>query len=248
MSLKAKFTAELFGTAVFIMIGICVNAMFTLFDANGTYTSIALGWGLALMVGVYVAGAVSGAHLNPAVTIAMAVIGKMPVRDVVPYIVAQFIGAFIGAAIAFGVYYTKWLSMDIWLENTIGVFATFPAIKDSIVPGFVDQIVGTAVLLIGILAITNQNAGDLYAKRIAPLAIGLLLATIAFSFGGLHGFAINPARDLSPRFFAWLVGFSNTGFGDIGIWIVPVVAPVIGGVVGAVLYRYSIGCFLNKKN
>jgi glycerol uptake facilitator protein len=259
-----EFMAELLGTMVLILFGCGVVAMVVLFGSNppvpgevvkGGYTNITLGWGLAVTFGIYIAGTISGAHLNPAVTLAMAVTKRMPWSKVPHYFAGQFIGAFLGAALMFAVYYPKWITVDPALDHTTGIFCTFPAVP-GFWPGFFDQVVGTALLLGLILAVVDKlNA--LPGSNMAPFIIGLIVVAIGISFGGMNGYAINPARDLGPRFFAFLAGFKNNGFymNDPSgaavssiIWLVPVVGPLVGGVLGAIAYDVTIGRTLVAAN
>jgi glycerol uptake facilitator protein len=249
---KSKYLAELLGTFVLILFGCGVVAMVVLFATpqnsiivNGGYTNIILGWGFAVMLGIYVAGSVSGAHLNPAVTISMALTKRMPWCQVIPYIVSQLIGAFLGALVVFIVYYYKWIEFDPMFKNTAGIFATFPAVNN-FASGFIDQVVGTFLLIFLILAITDEHSAN-NPKHLAPLFIGILVMAIGASFGGMHGYAINPARDLGPRFFAFVAGFQNTGFDNINAWLVPIVGPIVGGVIGAYMYDCTIGKALKQK-
>ena len=202
-----EFMAEVLGTMVLILFGCGVVAMVVLFGSNpsvpgevvkGGYTNIVLGWGLAVTFGIYVAGAVSGAHLNPAVTLAMAVTGRMPWNKVFHYVVAQFIGAFIGGGLVFAVYYAKWIQVDPALDHTTGIFCTFPAVP-GFWPGFIDQVVGTALLLGLILAVIDKlNAQP--GSNLAPIVIGLIVVAIGISFGGMHGYAINPRARYGAAF------------------------------------------------
>ncbi|GAA5512792.1 glycerol uptake facilitator protein [Deinococcus carri] len=249
-SVGQEFMAELLGTMVLILFGVGVVAMVVIFAStnppiagqvvNGGYTNITLGWGFAVLMGIFIAGTISGAHLNPAVTIALAATGRFPWAKVLPYIVAQFIGAFLGAAIVFAVYHAKWLGFDPELSRTAGVFSTFPAVP-GFWPGFIDQVVGTALLMGLILAIgdkLNNAAGAAWGG----LAVAFVVMAIGMSFGGMHGYAINPARDLGPRLFSVVAGFKNNGLTDgSGIWIVPVVGPIVGAIVGAFIYDLFIG-------
>jgi len=244
-----EFWAEFFGTMVLILFGCGCCAMVALFGSNppipgeivkGGYTNICLGWGLAVTFGIYIAGTISGAHLNPAVTLAMAVTGRLPWGKVPHYVVAQFLGAFAGASLMFAVYYPKWIVADPTFEHTAWVFSTFPAV-DGFWPGFFDQVVGTALLLGLILAVVDKlNA--LPGSNLAPFIIGLIIVAIGISFGGMNGYAINPARDLAPRFFSVLAGFKNNGLTDGTMhWLPPVVGPLVGGVLGALAYDFTIG-------
>jgi glycerol uptake facilitator protein len=253
-----EFMAEFLGTMVLILFGCGCVAMVVLFGSNppipgevvkGGYTNITLGWGLAVTFGIYIAGTVSGAHLNPAVTLAMCVTGRMPWIKFPHYVLGQFLGAFAGAALMFGVYYPKWITVDPALDHTTGIFCTFPAVP-GFWPGFFDQVVGTALLLGLILAVVDKlNA--LPGSNMAPFIIGLIVVAIGISFGGMNGYAINPARDMGPRLFALVFGFKNNGFymadpttgAQVSsmIWLVPVVGPLVGGVLGALAYDVTIG-------
>jgi glycerol uptake facilitator protein len=243
-----EFAAELLGTMVLILFGCGVVAMVTLFPSappvpgeivKGGYTNVTLAWGLAVVMGIYVAGTVSGAHLNPAVSVALAATGRFPWRKVPHYVAGQMIGAFMGAAVVFAVYHSKWIQHDPGLQSTAGVFATFPAVP-GFWPGFLDQVVGTALLLGLILAI-GDKLNYPQGAPFAPLVVGLVVVAIGMGFGGMHGYAINPARDLGPRLFSLLAGFKNTGFRDTTIWTVPVLGPLVGGVLGALIYDAVIG-------
>ncbi|EYB69495.1 MIP family channel protein [Deinococcus phoenicis] len=242
-----EFMAELLGTMVLILFGVGVVAMVTIFASTnpvipgeivkGGYVNVTLGWGFAVLMGIFIAGTISGAHLNPAVTIALAATGRFPWSKVLPYIVAQMIGAFLGAAIVFAVYHAKWIGFDPELARTAGVFSTFPAVP-GFWPGFVDQVVGTALLVGLILAIgdkLNNPAGAAWGG----LAVAFVVMAIGISFGGMNGYAINPARDAGPRIFAVLAGFKNTG--DLNVWLVPIIGPIVGGVLGAFIYDFIIG-------
>jgi glycerol uptake facilitator protein len=252
-----EFMAEFLGTMVLILFGCGVVAMVVLFGSNpaipgevvkGGYTNVTLGWGLAVTFGIYIAGTISGAHLNPAVTLAMCVTGRMPWSKAFHYILGQFLGAFAGAALVFAVYYPKWIIADPTLSHSAGVFSTFPAVE-GFWPGFFDQVVGTALLLGLILAVVDKlNA--LPGSNMAPFIIGLIVVAIGISFGGMNGYAINPARDLAPRLFALIAGFKNNGFfmNDASgvatasiLWIPPVIGPIVGGILGALAYDVTIG-------
>ena len=260
-----EFMAELLGTMVLILFGCGVVAMVVLFGSTpaipgevvkGGYTNITLGWGLAVTFGIYVAGTISGAHLNPAVTIAMCATKRMSWSKAPHYILGQFIGAFLGAALVFAVYYPKWITVDAGLDHTAGIFSTFPAVP-GFWPGFFDQVVGTALLLGMILAVVDKlNA--LPGSNMAPFIIGLVVVAIGISFGGMHGYAINPARDMGPRLFALIAGFKNNGFfmadpttgAQVAsmVWFVPVIGPIVGGLCGAFAYDLTIGAALVKAN
>ena len=251
-----EFIAEFLGTFVLILFGCGSVAMAVLFASvppipgevvNGGYTNVVLGWGLAVTMGIYVSGTISGAHLNPAVTVAFAVTGRFPWAKCGHYIGAQFLGAFLGAALVFAVYHGKWIQVDAELDHTTGVFATFPEVA-GFWPGFLDQVVGTA-LLVGLILAVVDKFNTPPGSNLAPLIIGLIVVAVGISFGGMHGYAINPARDLGPRLFAVVAGFKNNGLTDgTGVWLPPVIGPLIGGVVGALIYDVLIGRFLLRAN
>src|SRR5882672_9831350 len=249
--LLAEVTAEFLGTFVLILLGTGVVAMVVLFPSqtpgeiiHGGYTNITLGWGLGVTMGIYVAGKISGAHLNPAVTLALAVFRGFPWRKVLPYSFAQVAGAFFAAALVYRNYLPAFQQFDPHLEKTAGIFTTFPAFPNLPQAGFLDQVIGTALLLMLILASTDEfNMPP--GSNMAPLMVGLVVVAIGMSFGAMHGYAINPARDFGPRLFTVVAGFRNNGLTDGAcIWWVPVVAPLLGGLLGAAVYDFGIRRFL----
>lgn len=252
-SLWAQLLAEFLGTFVLILFGTGVVAMVVLFPSkipgeivHGGYTNITLGWGLGVTMGIYVAGSISGAHLNPAVTLTLAVFRGFSWKKVVPYSIAQTIGAFAAAAVVYRNYLPAFHQVDPTLERTAGVFTTFPAFPGLPSAGFLDQVIGTALLLLLIFAITDE----LHAvppANLTPVMIGLVVVAIGISFGGMHGYPINPARDFGPRLFTVLAGFRNNGLTDnTGVWWVPILAPLLGGLIGAAIYDFAIRRFLFK--
>jgi len=253
-SLWGEMLAEFLGTLVLIALGDGVVAMVTLFgpkDASagaviqGGYTNVTLGWGLAVMMGIIVAGRVSGAHFNPAVTLAMAVFRGFPWRKVLPYSAAQIAGAFAGAALVYVNYLPAFDAYDLDRTKTVGVFATFPFPGASWGFGLLDQIVGTAFLVGLILAIVDPDNQPV-PPGLQPFAIGLVVVAIGICWGGMHGYAINPARDFGPRLFTLAAGFKNTGF-DGPAWWVPVVGPLAGGLLGALLFDRIIRPYLPAR-
>jgi glycerol uptake facilitator protein len=249
-SLAAELIAEFLGTLVLILFGAGVVCMVVLFSkpgevAHGGYTNITLGWGLGVTMGIYVAGKISGAHLNPAVTVALAVFRGFPWRKVVPYSIVQTAGAFVAAAIVYWEYRPAFHAADPGLDHTAGVFTTFPTYPGLPYAGFLDQVIGTALLLLMIFALgdeRNQPPGIL-----GPALVGLVVVAIGMSFGGLHGYAINPARDFGPRLFTVLAGFRNNGLtdGTNAFWV-PIAGPLVGGVIGAAAYELGIRRFLPR--
>ena len=250
-TLLAELLAEFLGTLVLILFGNGVVAMVVLFPSknpgeviHGGFTNITLGWGLGVTMGIYVAGKISGAHLNPAVTLSLAAFRGFPWRKVLPYSLAQTAGAFVAAALVYWNYLPAFRQTDPLLERTAGIFTTFPAFPAFPHAGFLDQVIGTGLLVLLVLAITDEfNAPP--GANLTPLMIGLVVVAIGISFGGMHGYAINPARDLGPRLFTVVAGFRNNGITDgTRVWWVPVVAPLIGGLIGAAVYDWGIRRFL----
>jgi glycerol uptake facilitator protein len=249
--LMAELLAEFLGTFVLILFGVGVVAMVVLFPSgnagetiHGGFTNITLGWGLAVTMGIYVAGKISGAHLNPAVTLALAVFRRFPWIKVLPYSLAQIAGAFCAAALVYRNYLPAFHNFDPLLERSAGVFTTFPAFPALPQAGFLDQVIGTALLLLLIFAITDEfNMPP--GANFAPLMIGLVVVAIGMSFGGMHGYAINPARDFGPRLFTAVAGFRNNGLTDgTHVWWIPIVAPLLGGLICAATYDLLIRPFV----
>ncbi|ETV91859.1 hypothetical protein H310_13679 [Aphanomyces invadans] len=209
----------------------------------GDWMSISIGFGIALMLGIYVSGGVSGGHLNPAVSITMAVFKKLEWSYVPYYIGGQTAGAFLGAVFVYLGYRPAFVDLNIWDQTTAGIFATYPKPHMTLLEGFIDEIVGSFLLLLGIFAITDKrnNPADVGSR---PAIIGMLLAGIAMSFGYNTGFALNPARDFGPRFFTLIAGWGGNVFvyGNGYFWV-PMFAPVFGGLAGAFVYTYCIERF-----
>jgi len=240
--------AEFLGTFVLIAFGAGVVAQNVLSRGqNGSYLAINIAWGLAVTLGCYVAGGVSGAHMNPAVTLAVAVHRGFPWRKVPAYVLAQVAGAFAGAAVAFVTYREAFDAFDGGLRQvsgsqaTAGIFSTYPQPFLSIAGGFVDQVVGTALLLAVIFAL-GDSRNQPPAPGTAPVVVGLLVVAIGMAFGFNAGYAINPARDLGPRLFTAIAGWGGDVFrAGNGWWWVPLVAPPLGGILGGFVYDAFIG-------
>jgi MIP family channel proteins len=239
--------AEFFGTFVLIMFGVGVVAQVVLGGGkNGEYLSINLGWGLAVTMAVYVAGGVSGAHLNPAVTLALAAWRGFPWGKVLPYVLAQTAGAFVAAAVVYGTYHEALAHFDGGVRQvtgelgTAGIFATYPQPWLSTFGGLIDQIVGTA-LLIGVLFAIGDQRNQAPAPYIAPFIVGLLVVLIGATYGLNAGYAINPARDFGPRLFTAIGGWGSDVFrAGNSWWWVPIVGPCLGGLLGGFLYDLFI--------
>jgi MIP family channel proteins len=240
--------AEFLGTFVLIVLGVAVVAQVNLGGGNnGQYLSINIGWGLAVTMAVYVAGGVSGAHLNPAVTVAAAAWRGFPWARVAPYIVAQTAGAFVAAAVVFATYHDALNHFDGGVRQvtgalgTAGIFATYPQPWLSTFGGLIDQIVGTAILVGVIFGITDER-NMAPPKGVGPIAVGLLVLVIGATYGLNAGYAINPARDFGPRLFTCVAGWGSGVFtAGHGWWWVPIVGPLIGGVLGGAVYDAAIG-------
>ena len=252
--LLAEVVAEFIGTMVLLALGGGVVAMVVLFGSgvpgevvSGGWTNITLGWGLAVTFGVYLSVRISGGHLNPAVTLALAVFRGFPWRKVIPYCLAQVAGAFAGSALVFFNYREAIARFDPGLEKTAGIFTTFPAFPDVPAAGFFDQVIGTALLLLLIFAIGDERNLPPQAN-LAPLVVGLIVVAIGFSFGKLHGYAINPARDFGPRLLTVLVGYKNNGLtAGSSVWWVPIAGPLAGGLIGAGLWDLVLRRMLPDK-
>ena len=235
--------AEFLGTFVLIVFGSAVVAQVVLSgQSHGGYLSINLAWGLAVAMGIYVSGGVSGAHLNPAVTVALAVHRGFAWKKVAPYVAAQVAGAFAGALVTFLTYREAFDHFDGGVRRVMGekatasIFATYPQPFLSTMGGFVDQVVGTALLLLVIFAL--GDAKNLAPEpRSGPLVVGALVVLIGMTFGFNAGYAINPARDFGPRLFTAVAGWGSGVF-EAGPrwWWVPIVGPLVGGVLGGFVY------------
>jgi glycerol uptake facilitator protein len=241
--------AEAIGTMLLVLLGDGVVANVVLNRTkgqNGGWIVITVGWGVAVAMAVYAVGRISGAHLNPAVTIGLATIGSFSWREVPGYLVAQMIGAFAGAVLVWLAYLPHWkVTAD--PASKLGVFATGPAVRNT-TANFITEVIGTAVLLFGILAIaanaqTLSKPGDVdlsfvFSRGLQPLLVGVLVLGIGLSLGGSTGYAINPARDLAPRLAHALLPIPAKGSSDWGYSWIPVLGPIIGGILGAGAYFF----------
>lgn len=253
-----ELSAEFLGTMILILFGCGVVAQVVAGGALteppgglGNHDSIAWAWGLGVTLGIYVAGRLSGAHLNPAVTLSLAAFKDFPWKKVAPYTVAQFAGAFIGALLV------RWNYTEALAKADPGhtiktqfVFSTLPANGNPALPvhewgALRDQVIGTAILMLLIFAVTdllNTPPG----AHLSPFIVGLIIVAIGMAFGTNAGYAINPARDLGPRLASFLTGYGGAWrdqYGNLYFWV-PIVGPLVGGPVGAFLYQALIGRFL----
>jgi glycerol uptake facilitator protein len=275
-----ELLSEFFGTFVLIAFGDGVVAMAvaglpgsgraatptTIFLAAGDWLLITWGWAMAVAFAVWVAGGVSGAHINPAVTLAFAVRRRFAWAKVLPYWGAQVFGAFVGAALVWLVYVNAINQFNFASRTpksggqalaTYSIFATFPAgyFRGGYGGPLIDQIVGTAFLLIFVVALIDLR-NTAVGSNLAPLAIGLAVAAIGMSYGANAGYAINPARDFGPRLLAYFGGWGQValpgtyhapGLNFTGYFWIPIVGPLIGGVIGVLLYDLFIGDVLHAR-
>jgi glycerol uptake facilitator protein len=241
------YLAEAIGTMILLILGDGVVANVLLNKSKGQHGGwmvITTGWAMAVIIAIFCVGRVSGAHLNPAVTIALAVVGLFPWAQAPGYILAQIFGAFLGAVVVWLIYFPHWAETESE-ETKLAVFSTAPAIRHP-VHNFISEVIGTAILLFGILAIAANaqqlitpngiNLSVVFSQGIQPILVGFLVWGIGLSLGGPTGYAINPARDLGPRLAYALLPIAGKGSADWGYFWIPVVAPIIGGSVGAALF------------
>jgi len=272
-----ELSSEFLGTAVLIAFGDGVVAMAvaalnqsgraanesTIFLASGDWLLITWGWAMAVVFGVYVAGGISGAHINPAVTLALAFRRQFPWSKTLPYMAAQVIGAFVGAALVYLVYHNAIASFEATnnitrgapdSNTTFSIFATFPApyYNGGMIGPLIDQIVGTMFLVIFVFALTD-TLNQAPRANLAPLLVGLAVAAIGMSYGANAGYAINPARDFGPRIWALIAGWGQVAFpGTVkgaftAYFWVPIVGPFVGGVLGAYIYDFFIQDVLKAR-
>ena len=231
------FPAEVIGTAILILLGDGVVAAVLLAQSkaqNSGWIVITFGWGMAVAMAVYAVGQFSGAHLNPAVTLGFASIDVIEWDQVPKYIGGEFVGAMVGATLVFLAYSNHWRATeDPGLK--LAVYCTAPAIRNT-VANFITEVIGTFLLVFGVLAIVaNAAPGD---SGLTPLLVGLLVLAIGLSLGGPTGYAINPARDLGPRIMHAILPIPGKGQSDWSYAWIPVVAPIIGGVLGALCFDW----------
>lgn len=229
------FMAELIGTLLMILLGDGVVAGVLLAKSKAEKSGwivITTGWAMAVAVGVYAVGRISGGHLNPAITVSYAIVGRFPWAHVLPYVAGQLVGAFLGAVLVWIVYFAHWgVTED--PQSKLLVFSTVPAIRHA--PSNVaTEIVGTFVLVFGCLAIGANNAPT--QTGLTPLLVGFLVWAIGLGLGGPTGYAINPARDLAPRIAHAILPIRGKGRSDWAYSWVPIVGPLVGGTLGAVAY------------
>lgn len=228
------YFAEFLGTAILILFGggVCANVNLKRTGGFGAdWIVIAAGWGLAVAMGAYAVGNISGAHLNPAVTLAFAMDGSLSWSMVPGYIICQILGGVVGGMLVWLMYLPHWR----FTEDTqakLGVFSTAPAIKNYF-SNFISEIIGTSILTLVLMYIGMNKIAD----GMNPLIVGALIVAIGLSLGGPTGYAINPARDLGPRIAHAILPIAGKGGSNWSYAIVPVLGPIAGGMLGAVIYR-----------
>jgi len=250
-TLRGQCIAEFLGTALLIFFGTGCVAALKLGGANLGLWEISIIWGIGVSMGVYLAAGVSGAHLNPAVSIALWLFGTFERNKVPAYILAQTAGAFCAAALVYGLYSSLFFDFEQAQQMTRGsvaslelasVFSTYPHPSLSVGQAFLVEVVITAILLGMIMALTDDGNG-LPRGPLAPLLIGLLIAVIGGAMGPLTGFAMNPARDFGPKLMTFFAGWGEvtfTGGRDIPYFLVPLTAPILGACIGAAGYKALI--------
>jgi MIP family channel proteins len=245
---------EVLGTAILILFGDGVVASVVLFN-NGNYESITWGWGIAVVLGIFASSKLSGAHLNPAVTIALYVRREFPLKKTFVYIMAQTAGAFLGALIIYFNYSEAIQNYEsinqVWRNEatgiqTAGIFTTFPAPFVSHFGAIFDQILGTFLLVFGIFIITDEK-NKILDHKFEPFLVGMLVVGIGMSFGGNAGYAINPARDFGPRLFVYLAGWKNIFTTNNYYFYIPIIGPIIGGVLAGLFYQIIYLHYLEDK-
>ena len=229
---------EFLGTLILVVLGCGVVACVSLRKSKGEsagWIVVTLAWGLAVMCGVLIAGPYSGAHLNPAVTLGLAAAGKFPWTYVIPFIVAQILGGMLGAMLVY-VFYKDHFDATEDAESKLGVFSTIPAIRNHS-RNLISEIIGTFVLVLVILFIGDEgNSSQVGLGSIGALPVALLVVAIGMSLGGTTGYAINPARDLGPRIAHALLPIKGKGSSQWSYSWIPIVGPLLGGVIAALLY------------
>lgn len=229
-----EYLAEFVGTMILMIFGSGVVAGVVLKRSkaeNGGWLLICTAWGLGVAFAVLAVGNISGAHINPAVTLGFAVVGEFPWTKVPGYILAQIAGAFTGSTLVWFNYYPHWkVSED--PEAKLGIFSTIPAIR-SFPNNLASEVLATFILLFGLSFIGVNN----FADGLNPLVIGVWVALIGYSLGGTTGFAINPARDFGPRLAHFLLPIPGKGSSDWAYSWIPVVGPVIGGMYGTLFFQ-----------
>lgn len=251
-SLRVQCIAEFLGTGLFIFFGAGCLCALKVAGAGFGLWEICIVWGLGISLAIYLTSGISGAHLNPAVTVALWLFACFPAKKVLPYCLAQVVGAFCGAMLTYVLYRNLFLTFEETHHMVRGsleslqlasIFSTYPAAAINVWQAGLVEVVITSILMGLIMALTDDGNG-VPKGALAPLLIGILVAVIGAATGPLTGFAMNPARDFGPKIFTFFAGWGDmamTGGRDIPYFIVPIVAPIIGACLGAACYSFMIG-------
>jgi glycerol uptake facilitator protein len=256
-TLRGELISEALAMFIVIAFGDSVAAMYSLYDPSPykqAYWGVCISWGLAVTISIYVCGAVSGCHGNPAVTLSLAIYRKFAWAKVIPYIIAQVIGAFSGAAIVYALFspvidhFNDASHLTRAAGGAAGVFFTHPGLAITPMHAFSDQIILTGFLIFGIFAITEQYNEMAPGANLGALIIGFLVAIIGACMGNLEAWAINPARDFGPRLFCFFTGWGSSALpSPQNYWWIPIVAPLIGAIIGGGAYQVLIHPYLPTR-
>ena len=251
MSKNVKlYFSELIGTFTFVSIGLGSVATMVLGLSDLSYSFMALAWGIAIALAIYITGSISGAHMNPAVTLAMVVWDRFDKKKAVGYIVAQILGAFLSAALVYLIFADRIVAFEEangWIRGNpaetgaMGIFVTSPAAGVSMWKAFLVETINTMVLVLTIFAVTDPDNASAPDPGVAAIVIGISVTLCGLAFGPLTGFAMNTARDLGPRLFLMIAGWGTSALGSnlYGL-IVPVFAPITGGLISGGIYKKVI--------
>jgi glycerol uptake facilitator protein len=256
-SLTGELISEAVAMFLIISFGCSVACMYSLYDPSPyqySYWGVCITWGLAVTIAIYTTASVTGCHANPAVTLALALYRGFSWSKVIPYCAAQVVGAFLGAAVVYFLYAPVIDAFNLAHHLTragggaAGVFFTHPGLAVTPMHAFADEIILTAFLIFGIFAITEQYNEQAPGANSGALMIGFLVAVIGASMGNLEAWAINPARDLGPRLFAYAAGWRASALpSPNNYWWIPIAGPLLGGVVGGAAYQFLIHPFLPAR-
>lgn len=248
--------SEFIGCLIFILIGCGAVASKVLLNVDISQWEMSIIWGLAVMLAVYVTASVSGAHLNPAVTISLAIHRGFDKKKILPYIASQIAGCFTAAAIVYLVFNTYFTDFE-FANNitrasydglaTAGIFTTYPANGLNIIQAFSVEFIITMVLMITILALGEKSNTTKPGANLNPLILGSVIAIIGSSFGALTGFAMNPARDFGPKLFACIAGWGKYSFGQNMYFTVPIIAPILAAILAGYVYDKAIKKYLVEE-
>ncbi|GAA0709742.1 MIP/aquaporin family protein [Paraclostridium ghonii] len=253
-TLLGECISEFIGSWILIFIGCGAVASMVLSGASISQWEIGIIWGLAVTIAIYVTGAVSGTHINPAVTIALMIYRDFPKKKVLPYIISQILGCFIGAATVYLLFNKLFISFESANNiirsganglSTAGIFSTYPNVALNSFDALLVEIFITMLLVIVILAVGEEKNSNKPMSNLAPVFIGITIAIIGASFGVLTGFAMNPARDFGPKMFAVLAGWGSGALGpDMYFWV-PIVGPIIGAILAGFVFDKGVKKYMN---